>query len=437
MDRRNAPRTQKELPEPAIAVAPRDTRLAIQIAIPLAVVEIFLLGMQQYLQYTLTLGHVVGLLLLPVWIGSLRRYHGAVLATIALLAALISGLWLSSFRSNTHVVQSQYFLSDLFTALGIFVTIGVVLWARRLIPPWTIGLAYGLGLTVLALRQGFDPSAPWKGGIALPTVIIVLSLVTAARSKLLAIVTMLSLGIYSATQNARSMFAELAVAAALVAWQGLPKARSIGASSLRTILALLVIGLVAYNVGVGLLTNGSLGATAQARTIQQIDQSGSLLVGGRPEMAASWALFTSDPLGFGIGVKPSSSDVLIAKEGFYSINKDPNNGYVEKYMFGSTFELHSSVADLWAHYGLFGVAFAGVLVVLLVRSITVSIARRMASGLSLYLTVLCLWNIFFSPFPYSAELIAFTVGLVLLVRSPSGPDRVDTLSVEMVSASSH
>jgi hypothetical protein len=429
----NKPDALSATPPPS-TVTHRNARLAVQLATPVAFIEIFLLGMQQYFQYTLTYGHIVGLLLIPVWIGSLRRYRGAILLSAVLLAAVISGLWLSGLRSGTHEVQTQFFLSDLFTAFGLFVTIGVVLWARRLLPVWVIGLAYGLGLAVLAVRQGFDPIDPWKGGIALPTVIVCLSLVSAGRSKLLAIIVMLGLGIYSAVNNSRSMFVELAIAAALVAWQALPKARSIGASSLRTILALLVVGLVAFNVGVSLLTGGALGATAQARTVVQIDTSGSLLVGGRPEMAASWALFTNDPLGFGMGVKPTANDVLIAKEGFYSINRDANNGYVENYMFGSTFELHSGVADLWAHYGLPGIAFGIMLIVLVFRSLTVSIAGRRASALTLYLAVLCLWNILFSPFPYSAELVALTVGLVLLPRTRD-PDGVDGNREQLVTAS--
>ena len=49
-----------------------------------------------------------------------------------------------------------------------------------------------------------------------------------------------------------------------------------------------------------------------------------------------------------------------------TVNYDPNNGYVENWMFGHGYALHSTFGDLWAQYGLLGLVFVAFILGLVV-----------------------------------------------------------------------
>jgi hypothetical protein len=167
-----------------------------------------------------------------------------------------------------------------------------------------------------------------------------------------------------------------------------------------------------YQLGTALLLNGWLGQLTQARSAAQVEASGSLILGGRPELEATAALFRSNPWGFGAGTAPSFTDVTVAKEGMASINYDPNNGYVERYMFGSQFELHSVLGDLWAWFGLGGLLLGGIILVVCTRGISRQLAARTASGLTLFLVWWSLWNLAFSPVESSVPTLALAIALL-------------------------
>lgn len=63
------------------------------------------------------------------------------------------------------------------------------------------------------------------------------------------------------------------------------------------------------------------------------------------------------PFGFDYGVSVGHSELQAAKSGMAALNYNPDNGYVERYMFGNNvIELHSVLGDLWAASGLVGIA---------------------------------------------------------------------------------
>ncbi|MFF2772912.1 hypothetical protein ACFVUP_38015, partial [Streptomyces bacillaris] len=188
------------------------------------------------------------------------------------------------------------------------------------------------------------------------------------------------------------------------------------ASTARVLLGLLVVSAIAYNVGQSLIVDGALGQATQQRTITQIDTSGSLILGGRPELAATTALMQHYPFGFGSGVYANSAQILVAKQGMAAINYAPNNGYVDNFMFGTGFELHSMVGDLWAGYGVAGLALAVALLWYILRGLGQSIARRTASALLIYLAVRTLWSLFFGPWYSSVTLLTLLIGIALLPR---------------------
>jgi hypothetical protein len=212
------------------------------------------------------------------------------------------------------------------------------------------------------------------------------------------------------------MFGTLGTVLILVLWQLVPRGKNGRRSVPKTMLALACLGIALYDVLTSLLLEGYLGASAQARSVEQINMTGSLILGGRPEMAATRALFEHDPLGYGLGILPSLTDILVAKAGMADINYQPNNGYVENYMFGSQFEVHSVFGDLWARFGLPGLALAAVIAVWAIRTVVVGIAHGRASALPLFLVNYTLWNIFFSPLLTSVAAMGLCVGLILPLK---------------------
>jgi hypothetical protein len=182
--------------------------------------------------------------------------------------------------------------------------------------------------------------------------------------------------------------------------------------------AVLVFGI--YQVGQGLILDGYLGESAQARSQVQIEATGNILLGSRPEMGATAALFLERPWGFGAGTLAGVTDVGVAKQGMAALGYDPDNGYVERYMFGQGFVLHSVLGDTWAAFGLAGIALVVAVLWWSVGSLVTLVQARVASALVLFLGVRLLWNTFFSPLYSSTPLIALTLGLLLQERPGAG-----------------
>lgn len=385
----------------------------------LALSLVALLGFRLEINQALTLGDVVALCLCPVWLFSLRSYRWARSVMALGAAALLLGLWLSGFSALDHEFDRISYFNNSVVFGGLFLTIGAILWARSLVRDWLVGLAFGAGLALGVSGTGRAAENLWKFGYAIPSIVFALSVVAYAGSRwgagrrLLELALLLTLAIVTGANDGRSLFGLLLLAFILVLWQLIPRGRTARRAVAKTLLAFAVMILVTYNVGTSLLVDGYLGADAQQRSVEQISLTGSLLLGGRPEMAATAALFQSRPWGFGVGITPSLEDILIAKTGMAAIHYEPNNGYVERYMFGTHFELHSVLGDFWVLFGFGGMVFAVVIMALMIQWIVTSVASRQASGLVLFLAILTLWNIPFSPMYTSMPTMALAVGLVL------------------------
>jgi len=117
--------------------------------------------------------------------------------------------------------------------------------------------------------------------------------------------------------------------------------------------------------------------------------------------------------GFGSGVLPTTGDLAVAKSGLRSIGYDPDNGYVENYMFGGGFELHSAIGDLWAAFGAAGILLAVTLIVLILKNLGSAISRHTASALIIFLALKALWNFAFSPLYSTLPLLMLLLALML------------------------
>lgn len=353
------------------------------------------------------------IVLLPVWIGVLRRYTLAPIIVVVAVAAVPSGLLLGAVSSVDHEIDGllrYQSIALLFSGIAAFV---VVLWARQELPLGRILVLFALGALASDLSAG---RLSWKFDLAVPTTLLVLGLLGRRPSHRAAIVALLVLGVIGVLEDSRSFFGFCLLAATLTAWQTRPRGRSVN----RWYPALLMTGaaLAAYLLTASLLTGGYLGSELQERSTEQIETSGSILAGGRPEWAATRELIARNPEGYGLGVVPNWSDIQAGKAGLSSIDVklEPQR---QRYMFGGQFKLHSIAADLWVSYGWVGLALAMLILVGLVRSLSFALAARRAQPAVIFITLLAVWHVLFGPIFSNWLEVCVALGLGLATRRPS------------------
>ena len=387
------------------------------VTVAIATVALLVIGARVVLPQGLTVGLLVAIALIPSWWPALSGFRGARLFVGVGLLAVVSGLWLTEFSSQDHRVSQLLLTSNSLLVLGLIGAVGVVVWARTVMADHWVAAWFGAGLLFsIEPQSALFLSNPWKFGFSTGITVIALALAQRFGGRLVEVLVLLALAAASAVTDARSSFAILLLSVVLVAWQLWPKRQTRRSSAVRFVAATTAIGLVVYNVGQTLLLDGYLGDAAQERSVDQIDTSGSLILGGRPEFAATIALMTNRPFGYGSGILPALSDITVAKTGMAAIGYQPNNGYVEVYMFGDRFELHSVFGDLWAGFGIPGLLLVAVIVGLSISGLSSMIAANAANGVLIYLAVRGFWNLLFGPLYGSAMLLIPLIGLILLRR---------------------
>lgn len=401
---------------PARWAAPLDDRWR-RVEYLLALGGAVVIAMRFSLPHLLTLGDVLAFVTVPLWLSSMWRNMGARTILLLGLAAVPVGAMLSWLSADDHIVRLGSMADASILVLGLLASLGFLKWASERLPEGTLVFAFGLGLLLgVSDSNPLYSTNPYKYGFALPLAVIVLGLLHRSSSRRLELVAVALLALASALTDARSSFAILALTATLLAWQRRPLARTPRASAARAVLGMTLGAAITYAIAQNLILNGLLGPETQARSLEQVDRSGLLILGGRPEIAATGALMWEHPLGFGSGTVPNFADVATAKAGMSEIGYDPRNGYVERWMFGYNYRLHSMFGDLWAQFGVVGLALAVVIFLLVLRKLSEVITSRTASAAFCFLAVLTLWNVFFAPWYSSMRSLALTLALVLITR---------------------
>lgn len=379
-----------------------------------AAVVLVVLGYRYNLPFGLTAGYIAALALLPVWIRiPAARRSGVLVYALGALTA-ISGVLLAVHTSQDHAVSINSALISLMLLVGILAGAGVLLWARTLMRTgWAVAF-FGLGM-LLSISPGsatFVTNA-WKFEIGPAATVIALGLATLAEQRWTEAVALILLCATSALNDSRSAFAILMLTLLAVAWQSRPRSANGRTSAAATVVAIVAMGYVVFAFGQALILDGYLGEDTQERSLRQVETSGSILLGSRPELGATAGLMADRVIGFGVGVVPSGADILTAKAGMAELGYDPDNGYVERYMFGSRFELHSVIGDLWADFGLLGLLYTGVLAVVVVVIFSRLLTDGRASAALVFLVVQSGWNLFFSPLYSSVPSFILLFGLLL------------------------
>ncbi|MGO2660317.1 hypothetical protein [Mycetocola reblochoni] len=381
-----------------------------------------LTGLQLALPVGVTAAAIASIALCPVWLPLLRNHLGARTLFVLCLGALVSGLVLTGLRSSDHGVSPFLLTENSALVANIALTVGVLLWSRHLLGAPRVALLIAVGMLASIPLHGVADGNLWRFTLSIPIAVFALAVATQARNRPLELTALLALAAVSLVNDARSGTAILMITAIVVLWQLVPLPRRDGGrSTLRVVVTIGVTVAVVYSTAMSLIAGGVFGELTRLRTQAQIDTAGSVLLGGRPELGASLALFGERPAGFGSGTLATPVDVAIAKAGMASLGYDPDNGYVENYMFGAGYEVHSVIGDLWLRYGLVGLALAVALVVITVSSVVRRIRFNLASALLIFLGIRMLWNLFFSPLA-SSELLTILF-LTIALPHVSEPGR--------------
>jgi len=358
------------------------------------------------------LGVAVCALLLPVTLRALRQYRFAPTIAVVAVLAITNGVVLTELSRGWNATSTRMTTANSILLLGVVVTAIALLWIRSVIGAQMMVLGFGVGVLLSVASRGINWDNPWKFTFAVPCILIALSLPRVWGQRRAQIAVLFVLAAASAVQDSRSLTGMLVVVMALLLTQGAPGSTTSGRAALVAIRVALV-GVGGYFLIQAALLDGALGEQAQARSVAQIERSGSLLTGGRPELGASIALLSARPWGYGSGVFPTGEQVQVAKQGMVALGYDPDNGYVNRYMFGNGFEVHSLTGDLWILFGLAGLAFAVVLAVTVGTSLVTRLASGTASAVGAFLALRLMWDLAFSPIGSAALTLAVTLAVLL------------------------
>jgi hypothetical protein len=403
----------------AVAAAVPDRARTPQTFAPIvAVFSVVLVGANFSVKYGITVAAVPVILLAPVWIAALGRHAGARLVIATAGAAVIAGMILSRISSADHATGHSQTISSAMLVVSGFGAVGVLLWCGEVLGRRPTIVLYGLAF---ALAQVMDHASwadnPWKHGFAFPATVVALALASKARTVGPTLVTLAVAGLLSIANDYRSFFAFCVIVALLVVWQEFSRSTSRTRHRFAPLLLLGALGIAAYYAVTTLLVEGYLGPEVQERSIEQIDASGSLLVGGRPEWAATIRLMSEHPWGYGFGVAPNAADVSVGDAGLLSVNINPDYGY-NVYMFAGQFRLHSIAADLWASTGVIGIVLGLVVFGTLAHWLAVGLESRRLDALTIILVVIASWDLVFSPIFTSLKDVTVALFLVLSLAPP-------------------
>jgi hypothetical protein len=367
--------------------------------------------------FALPVGHltsalVVAILLAPVTVSTVLRGSRWLTWLLALgAAAVVMGIWLTAGPDPRHMALGPA-VDDVSQLLTLVLGAAVVFWARTIIADHWVALLYGVGLLLrIAQAGGLFSENPWKYGFALPVTVISLSLAWAMRSQKLAFGLLLALALASALNDSRSAFALLLLTAVLLLWSRRPR-HGLNRRWVGSLILLVVAFIGMYRLAETLILDGALGQATQARTQVQLQSNHSLFLGSRPEIGATLALMKANPEGFGVGIQVTPADIETAEQGMASLGHPPDVHYVEGYMFGSGVELHSVTGDLWAPFGVVGVAIALLILVFTVYNLAKEVSSASARPLLIFLGLEVLRDIVASPIGTSILVWMLFLGLM-------------------------
>ena len=385
-----------------------------------------LLAVNAHFKGRLFLSELLLLAALPFVVAE-KRFSRAGAWPTTLVAAGLLWLWAQIitdlYRGTAPLDSLRGWLNIAFTIIDLVAILMLVSGQRRRIVIFTTGLAVGY---VLAYRFNPNPYAsfdPWKFGVAVPVTLLIVLFSSEGvfhRIRFLPSISLLAAGILNFAFGFRSLGGVCLLAGAYVAAQAFSRrAGSLSVTPLRLVsLSLVGIAFAALLVAAygHAARDGFLGAPAAQKYREESAGRFGVLLGGRPEFFASSRAIADSPLiGHGSWAKdPKYTNELLSL--LFRNGYQPNGG-LQYFIQHSNYLIpsHSFLFQSWVEAGLLGAVFWVVVLALAVATLIGAFRTRPSlSPLLAFLSVLLVWNIFFSPYGADQRIFAMYSVVVLI-----------------------
>lgn len=379
-------------------------------------------------------GVLIGAGLMIFLIPVARQFKYFSWIAILVFAATVSVPLLQSAARADHSVDPTLGWAAVITLLASVVTLTTLLWARTVLGVKSVAIAYSIGLIAqTALTPDSWSVNAWKFGFAFPVVVLLLALTYNSAKRPGTIIAILAVALASISNDHRSYFGFAALAGLIFLWRWNRDSTVSLAKAIQRLCIAAALGVGMYFLGVWLALQGYLGERNQLVTSAQIDAGGSVLAAGRIESGAALRLFVNRPLGYGAGVIPNSGDLSIGQAGLVSSGVDIHGAYVRDYLFGEGIKLHSVVSDLWVGFGLAGLALGLLFAFIMIRGLLGVLMTRTPPALPIFLVVIGIWDLLFSPIGSNLHEVIFAVALIApLIRSTAWFDRLGESGTQLM-----
>lgn len=390
----------------------RDQASIVDRWLALAVVAVIAMRVDLFLD--IPLGTVVAAAVAPLWIMVAWRFRPfRWLAALGFIAA-VGGVLLTHLNPADGVVSGRDMVTRTSVVLGVVIATGALIWCAEIVSTSAMAFAFGTGMLLGIPFNSSGLDNAWRFTYSIPVAIFVLAVVGRLGKLWLQLAVLAVLAAVGLLNDSRSNSSMLLLVGVLLLAQVLARRSSRRARMVGAVVLGVAGSLTVYSVVTSAILEGAFGEATQQRTQEQIDRAGSVLLGGRPEISASAALIQEHPWGIGSGIGLTYNDIMVAKEAMWAIGYDPNNGYVERFMFGGSAEVHSVLGDFWLWFGLPGAIFILFILGSVLRGVVSDFAMRALTPLFAFVAIRLLWDMPFSPAASAARLLPLTIAFAFI-----------------------
>lgn len=359
------------------------------------------------------IGAVLLLPFVPMFMMTMGRTRPARKIVVATILALAAGLLMRLGASVTeHEISTKTMLLLILLWVAAFpVLLLGATWAFERVDIIR-GAAVMLAISAASAYR-LDPE--WKGSFGITLTMLLLAFF-ARRSMFWTRLILLAVTALNAASDARTT-AAISFTVLLCTFLTKRQMDWIGKHPKRSILLIAAAFTALSYALVNAMSSGMLGAAIQQRTLQQASNGRNLITSGRAEWAATLNLFSQSPFGFGPGVTPDPGMRTDAVTEVRRVGGDYLTHYWSTSVFPERMDLHSTLANLWAHFSLGGALLALVIGAALLSAIPLSLSvMRSLGAMPLFAVLNASWDLLFSPMADSDRLIMGLVMAIVLLR---------------------